>query len=150
MTARAKLRSELTRRLLPALQRAGFDGPAAIAGNALLHDFKRKSGDVTHVLTVQLEKRGLPRFILNLAIEPYGATVLQGRVQPKRGATTRAWFRADPPLLKRLIGRGATREVQAVDSCLALLPEVERWWNTQAASEHITVLPIRFTPSEPR
>ncbi|HEX8847907.1 MAG TPA: hypothetical protein VF761_00070 [Gemmatimonadaceae bacterium] len=28
--------------------------------------------------------------------------------------------------------------------CIALLPEVERWWGTQAPSEHITVVPFIF------
>jgi len=156
-TARSILRAELKSNLLPALRTIGFTGPNAISGNALLHDFKRPGSDGTHVLTVQLEKYGRPRFTLNLSIEPpegfeilihRGGAVRRGRVQPRRGATTRAWFRADPPLWKRLLGQGGSSPAQAVAACVALLPEVEAWWQTQVASPHITVVEHKF-PGQP-
>ena len=155
-TARTSLRRELTERLLPELQKRGFAGPRAIAGNALLHDFKRPSGQRTHVLTVQLEKHGLPRFVINLTIEPpegfnvlieRGGTVIHGRAQPRPGATTRSWFRADLPIWKKLLGLKTDDAAGAVSACLSLLPEIETWWETQACSKHIVALPVHFPGS---
>lgn len=150
---RSALREELTARLLPELRLRGFVGPRTIAGNALLHDFKRPYGSSTHVLNLQLEKHGLPRFIINLAVEPSigfdalisnGGTVLNGRVRPTPGATTRSWFRADPTLWQKLLGRRGYKPVEAVTSCLELLPEIDAWWETQAPSTHITVDTTHF------
>ncbi len=105
------------------------------------------------MVTVQLEKRGLPRFILNLHVEPgdgfqrvwrRGGVVRQGRLKPKRGATTRAWFRADAPVWRRRLGRSVSRAAEVVAECVALLGEVDVWWETEAASDHITVLEHRL------
>src|SRR6185436_9500792 len=69
---RAALRAELTRQLVPALQALGFTGPKTIAGNGLLHEYRR-SGDVgAQILTLQLEKHGRPRFLLTFCVEPAG------------------------------------------------------------------------------
>src|SRR4051812_38813127 len=97
MTSGGELRSELSRRLVPALQALGFHGPAELSGNALLHDFRRPAPDGTHVVTVQLEKHGRPRFVVNLTVEPIGGfdplienggIVLQGRLKPGRSGAT--------------------------------------------------------------
>jgi len=152
-TARSSLRVELSESLIPSLQAIGFTGPSAISGNALLHKFKRPGSRGSQVVTVQLEKNGLPRFVLGLVVEPSegfeavrerGGIVRQGRVQPKRGKSTRAWFRADPEFWKRVIGKSASTEKQAVSACVALLPEVEAWWHTEASSEHITVFEMKY------
>ena len=145
---RTMLREELTARLLPELRARGFVGPSAISGNATLYDFKRPHGDSTQVFTVQLERHGLPRFIINLAVEPpigfdalirKGGAVLNGRVRPSPGVTTRTWFRTDPTLWQKIARGGNHKSVEAVASCLALLPEIDAWWEVQTSSKHITV-----------
>jgi hypothetical protein len=152
-TARAALRDELSARLLPELRRLGFEGPARIAGNALTHEFVRRAGDERHVLTLQMEKRGLSRFVIGLAVEPaqgfaaltaQGGSVVSGQLRPGRSAGTRGWFRTDPTLWHRLRGARASRHTEAVSICLALLPEIEDWWRHQSVSPHIVVHTVRF------
>jgi hypothetical protein len=150
---RAALRAELTRQLVPALQALGFTGPKTIAGNGLLHEYRR-SGDVgAQILTLQLEKHGRPRFLLTFCVEPAGGfdrlytsggTVAQGRLCPRAGATTRHWFRVDPPFLRRILRLRRPAASEVVASCVALLPEVEAWWQTQSPSRHVSVLMHRF------
>ncbi|MCC7247092.1 MAG: hypothetical protein IT473_00535 [Lysobacter sp.] len=152
-TARGALREELTATLLPELRRLGFEGPSRIDGRALVYEFSRRDGDIRHVLTLQLEKRGLPRFVLGLALEPpegfaaltaRGGTTMTGQLRPRRDASVRGWFRADPTLWQRLRGDRASRHVEAVAACVALLPEVESWWRDPKSSAHIVAYPVRF------
>ncbi len=158
-TARAALRDELSARLLPELRRLGFEGPARIAGNALVHEFSRRAGDERHVLTLQLEKRGLPRFVIRVSVEPpqgfealtvQGGTVVSGFVRAKSGGSTRSWFRADPSWRERLLGRGGSGHVEAVNRCLELLPEIEAWWTHRKASAHIAVYDVVFPGNSTR
>ena len=129
----------------------GFCVPSISFFNPLMYDFKfkREHGSVTHVLTVHLDRSGLPRFDLGLTMEPEGVesligdggSLLQARVQPRKGTTKRAWFRSDTPILQeKVLGKFSSNEADAVASCISLLPEVEAWWDTQAPSEHITVI----------
>lgn len=150
---RAALRDELSARLLPELQRLGFEGPARIAGNGLAHEFSRRASDERHVLMLQLEKRGLPRFAIRVCVEPpqgfealtaQGGTLVSGFVRSKPGGSTRSWFRADPSWRERLFGRGGSRHVEAVNRCLELLPEIEAWWAHRKASAHIAVYDVVF------
>lgn len=152
MTSRVELRAELSSRLVPALISRGFGGPRLIAGNALLHEFFRSGPFGTQHVTIQLEKYGKPRFLLLFNIEPIegfaaltarGGAVVQGRLQLRRGVTSRSWFRADGSLWQRLFGRvpGAS---EAVGACLALLPELDVWWQTQGESKHIQNLTVQF------
>jgi hypothetical protein len=150
-SARLDLRTALAVQLLPRLRSMGFCVPSISFWNSLMYDFKfkREHGAVTHVLTVQLERSGLPRFVVGLSIEPEGVEslnrdgggLLQARVQPHKGTTTRAWFRSDTPILQeKVLGKFSSSEADAVASCISLLPEVEAWWDAQAPSEHITVI----------
>ncbi len=147
-TARAVLRDELSTRLLPELRRLGFAGPARIAGNAFVHEFSRRAGDERHLLTLQLEKRGLPRFVIRVCVEPpqgfealtaQGGTVVSGFVRSTPGGSKRSWFRADPSWRERLFGRGGSGHIEAVNRCLERLPEIEAWWTHRKASAHIAV-----------
>jgi hypothetical protein len=70
LTAKTKLREELTRKFLPALRSLNFKGPERIAGNGLIHEFRRSAGPVFHVLCVQFDRHRRPRFILDLSIVP--------------------------------------------------------------------------------
>ena len=87
VTARAKLRQALSEELVPVLLNSGFAGPAKIGGNSLVHEYRRTTGSGVQVLSIQLEKNQLPRFILNFYMEPEegierviaeGGTVLAG------------------------------------------------------------------------
>jgi len=145
LTVRARLRQEISDRLIPELRRRGFDGPSTISGNALLHEFKRQQGGVIQVLSVQFEKHGLPRFVINVHIEPpegydhvyaHGGTIPSGRVTPRPGPFTRSWFRADQSVLNRLLG-ASSREVDAVSEAIAVMNEIEGWWSEPRSTEHI-------------
>lgn len=106
-------------------------------------------------LWVQLEKWGRPRFVLRMEVPPFDLDTpepprgefLHGSLQPRRGYDTRSWFCADPPLWRRLLLRDRTRHhVEAVSQCIALLPELDAWWDRLTASEHIAQYVDRFDP----
>jgi hypothetical protein len=152
--ARARLRSALSARLVPALLSAGFEGPASINGHALLHKYRRRTPDGTQVLEIQLEKRQRPRFVVNLHVEPLegleslilnGGTLVRGRLQAKPGPFTTSWFCADRPWWHRaILQRRDTLEDEALEHCLSLLPEMESWWATRATSAHINSLLVTY------
>jgi hypothetical protein len=109
-------------------------------------------------LSIQFEKWQLPRFVINLEVEPPegieaviapGGESVTGRLKPRSGPSTRSWFRADRPWWQRIISRGPSDLAnEAVDECIRLLPEVETWWTTQSSSEHITCLTFKFVGSQ--
>jgi len=158
VTSRSKLRAALSERLVPALLSRGFEGPRAIAGNALLHEYRRRTPQGTHVITVQLEKYGLPRFLLGFYVEPAegmakigsdGGVVISGQLTPKPGASSRSWFRADRSWWERVILRKqGTLEVEAADSCVSMLEEVDAWWSSQMPSAHISTWPVEYPGSK--
>lgn len=69
-TLRAICREEISRRLVPELKRRGFAGPDEIRGNALVHQFERKTEKQQELLSIQFDKHQRPRFILNAQIDP--------------------------------------------------------------------------------
>ena len=153
MTTRSKLREELTRRFVPLLRERGFNGPERIAGNALFHDFRRVTNSGTHMLSIMFDKYQRPRCVFDVWVEPpegrdalthRGGTLLQGRVQPRRGTSTASWFRADRPWWQRLFGVTSTREREAVSEAIATLDEIDRWWHAQQSSPHISTYPIEY------
>src|SRR5882672_11398081 len=153
-TARAKLRAELSQRLIPVLLFSGYRGPSELKGNALVHEYRRSAAQGTQVLEIQFEKYQLPRFVFNLHVEPLGGmqiltrdggTIISGRFKARPGATTRSWFRADRSWWERVVlRRHATLENEAVQLCLSLLPEVEAWWGTHSSSPHISSWPVNY------
>jgi len=153
-TVRAKLRASLSKKLVPVLIAKGFRGPSDLEGNSLFHEYRRSTDQGTQVLEIQFEKRQLPRFVINLYVEPLGGvkalmrkggTIMSGRLKARMGATTRSWFRADRSWWKAMIlGRRGTLENEAVDLCLSLLPEVEGWWATRRSSLHISSSPVNY------
>jgi len=154
LTARAKLRQALSEELVPVLRQSGFSGPATISGNSLLHEYRRTDGNFVQVLSIQLEKNQLPRFILIFHTEPAeglervmagGGTVLTGCLKARPGPGLRSWFRADRSWWQRVVlRRSGTLEREAVRLCLACLPEVEAWWHSPAPSAHIDCWPVRY------
>ncbi len=153
-TARARLRAALSEGVVPALLSKGYRGPAELKGNALVHEYRRSTPQGTQVLEIQFEKYQLPRFVINLYVEPpggmqtlkkTGGTIVSGRLKARPGATTRSWFRADRSWWERVVlRRGDTLEIEAVQLCLSLLPEVEAWWDTRNASPHISSWPVNY------
>lgn len=153
VTIRKKLHEELTRRFLPALRARGFVGPDRINGNALIHEFRRSASSGFHILSIQLDKWQRPRFVLNLHVEPpegleaviaRGGTIVQARAKPRSGGFTRNWFCADRPWWQRLFGITSSREHEAVSEALAMLDELEAWWQTQAFSKNVSNLSVTF------
>ena len=157
VTARSKLRQALSEELVPVLLNYGFAGPSKIGGNSLSHEYRRTTASGVHVVSIQLEKNQLPRFVLNLHIEPHegierviaeGGTVISGCLKAKPGPWLKSWFRADRSWWQQVVLRKTdTLEREAVRLCLAYLPEVEAWWDTQAPSQHITSWPVRYRGS---
>ncbi len=153
-TPRSRLRAALSERLVPALLSRGFEGPRTITGNALLHEYRRRTPQRTHVITVQLEKHGLPRFLLGFYVEPAegmakissdGGVVISGHLKPKPGASSRSWFRADRSWWESVILRKhGTLEREAADSCVSMLGEVDAWWSHQVSSGHISAWPVEY------
>ena len=154
VTARSRLRQALSEELVPVLLNSGFAGPATIKGNALLHEYRRPAGRGVQVLSIQLEKNQLPRFILMFHVEPEegierviaeGGTVVSGCLKARPGPWLKSWFRADRPWWQRVVLRQTdTLEREAVRLCVAYLPEVEAWWNSQAPSQHIDSWPVTY------
>jgi hypothetical protein len=153
-TTRARLIDGLTRDLVPLLLQAGFEGPASIRGNTLLHEYRRRAGNGTHVLTIQLEKRQRPRFLVLLHVEPpegiealtdAGGEITTGSLKPRPGPTSRSWFRADPPWWQRVFrATPPARAREAVEECVRLLPEVDAWWTRQTSSPHISSMVVKY------
>src|SRR5881296_171896 len=102
-TARARLRAALSEKLVPVLLSNGYRGPSELKGNALVHEYRRSTSQGTQVLEIQFEKYQLPRFVINLYVEPpggmqsltrNGGKIVSGRLKARPGGTTRSWFRA--------------------------------------------------------
>lgn len=146
-TPRARLREELSKRLVPALLERGFTGPGRIAGNATWHEFDRAGPNGRQRIHLRLDGYGRPRFTLDLdVVPPDGAdSVMLGNLQPRRAV----WFRADRPWWQRLIGIRSTLEEEAVSEALALLDEVEHWFGTQRSSQHIFTHQVPWVASNP-
>lgn len=146
MTTRSRLRDEIGSRLVPALFARGFAGPGKIRGNKIMHEYRRPKGECSDVVAIQFEKYQKPRFVLNLWIEPPGgetATIegggitIQGRITPKRGVSTRAWFCADRPFWQRVFGIRSTTERRAVDQALSFLDEIDDWFREPRETEAV-------------
>jgi len=160
-SVRAELRRELSKQLLPELERRGFIGPERIGGHATCHEFVRLREGAKDQLTIQLEKYGRPRFIVILSIEPpdgfdrliqAGGVAVAGIVRPRPGSTTRTWFRADPGVWARIMCGAMPTPKRAVAQCVDLLPEIDNWWHSREPSSHIRVRETHFpgTPASGR
>ena len=67
-----------------------------------------------------------------------------GTLQPRRGMSTRAWFRQDSTLVQRLLGQPARRAPnEVVDELIAVFPELERYWVSGEAGPHVRLWPVR-------
>jgi len=148
------LRAELKRRLYPALLQQGFLPDLRSAPTTIT--FRRTTATAVHVCDVQFEKYGSPRLVVNFGrcgpkgmichgehvaaadVCP-GQTLRSGRLTPRPGGSTAAWFRQDRGLLARLIGRPDRPAREVVSELLALLPEVEAFFADGAVGPHLRV-----------
>jgi len=153
MGSTTALRRELKRRFLPLARERGFVPdqrrmPASIT-------FRRSAGADVHIFSIQWEKYGKPRFAVRFGTCPgdgarFGNEVFAaadtlpdwlpdaGTLQPRRGTSSRAWFRQDRPLLQRLAGRPRLRpEAEVVDELIRLFAELERYWAGGSAGPHM-------------
>src|SRR5882672_3893352 len=151
------LRHEIRNAFVPFVRSAGFERISR--GGSLVVEFRRHAGSVVHVLEVQWEKYGRPRFVINYGTCPSSGFDVHGthfapadvcagwlsdsgRLQPKRGATTASWFRQDYPLLARLRHRTRLRtESDVVAEAIHLFPELEAYWGSGSIGEHMHAVP---------
>jgi hypothetical protein len=139
--------AQLSQKLVPALAAAGYSGPAQFHRREIRYDFKRPSIDGTNVVSILFDKYRSPDFSVQLYLEPpdglsalvaRGGQLMVGDVS----ATRRMWpfglrlFRAERSKWQRLFGKTASAE-EAVERCIALMPEIEQWWANQRSSRHI-------------
>ncbi len=149
MTIRSRLRDEIGARLIPALRSRGFTGPDKIRGNQILHKYSRQCGSNREVVAIQFEKRQKLRFVLNLWIEPpggeraiaeSGGVTIQGRITPRRGSGTGAWFRADRPIWQSVVGMRSSLETRAVDQALQFLDSIDDWFREPRETDDVRTI----------
>jgi hypothetical protein len=151
------LRTEVERVFVPFVQSAGFERLSR--RTRLFMEFRRNAGTVVHVLEVQWEKHGRPRFVINYGTCPSSGLDIDGRhfspedvlagwlpdsgrLRPKRGKTPASWFRQDYPLLAKLVLRGRLRaESDVVAEAVRLFGELEAYWRSSVMGEHMHAAP---------
>ena len=153
--AAAALRKAVRSRLVPALIAEAFV-PLPDADHVLR--FRRPQGEVVHVLEVQWDRRGHPRYVVNYATCPADGLRVgersfapdavfaawlpdSGRLQPRPGPTSASWFRGDVAWPLRLLGRPAPAPDAEVDATVALLPELWRYWREGRPGPHMHACP---------
>lgn len=117
--------------------------------------FRRRAGGAVQIFEIQWEKYGRPRFTIHFGTCPAEGLRIDdivhppeetlptwcpdmGSLQPRRGTSSRSFFRQDRPLLQRLFGRPPLRDPAAVvDDALRIFPELERYWTSGEVGPHI-------------
>ncbi|MCC7425892.1 MAG: hypothetical protein IT557_03205 [Alphaproteobacteria bacterium] len=158
------LRRALKQRLVPLAERQGFALDQRLMPRAMT--FRRAAGAQVHMFSLSWEKYGKPRFAVDFGTCPadgmrFGEEQVPARdvlpswlpdagsLQPRRGASSHAWFRQDRPLLQRLLGRSRLRpEAEVVDELIALLAELETYWQSGRPGAHMRHWHIR-APAAP-
>ena len=149
------LRNAVRSRLVPALIAEDFL-PLPDADHTLR--FRRPQGAVVHLLEVQWDRHGRPRYVVNSATCPADGLAVgdrrfpveavfagwlpdSGRLQPRPGSTTAFWFRGDLAWPLRLLGRRPPAPDAVVDATVALLPELWRYWREGRVGPHMHACP---------
>lgn len=147
------LRREIKSRFIPYVERQGFTLDEREAPAFWI--FRRAAGEAAHVFSIQWDKYGRPRFRLDFGTCPLDGLNARGEhfpwldvhphwlpdtatLKPRGGPLAGTWFRQDRGVFGRLLGRGALRAPgDVVDDLLAAYPDVERYWGSRAAGNHI-------------
>jgi hypothetical protein len=150
-----ELRREIKARFFPYAAARGFSPDVRLQPTSVI--FRRHAGERVEMFELQWDKYGSPRFAINfgtcsingLDINGNAAPAAEalptwcndvGSLQPRRGSSTRSWFRQDSTLLRRLAGQPALRDPsEVVDDLVALFPEIERYWATGAVGPHLKI-----------
>jgi hypothetical protein len=117
-------------------------------------EFRRHVDGQIQIFCIQWDKYGRPRFIVHFGTCPAEGFAVNGTVhapddvlpswlpdagtlQPRRGTSTRSWFRQDSTLFQRLLGKPARRgPSEVVDELVALFQELENYWARAAIGPH--------------
>jgi len=155
--AASALRNEVRTTFVPFVRSVGFE--RVPHRSSLFVDFRRNAGAVVHVLEVQWDKFGRPRFVINYGTCPLAGLDIRGehftpsdvcagwlpdsgRLRPGRGASTASWFRQDRSLLTTLPLRRRSRAASAVIAeAVHLSGELEAYWRSGVVGEHMRPVP---------
>lgn len=147
------LRRALKARFFPYVVARGFVADHRDQPTSTL--FRRVAETRVHIVGVQWEKYGKPRFAVHFGTCPAEGLHFQGRfcspedmlptwcpdigsLQPRSGMSSRSWFRQDSTLLQRLVGQPALRRPDdVVDELIALFAELEDYWANGAVGPHM-------------
>jgi hypothetical protein len=142
------LREAIKRDFVPFLRNKGFvldmqDAPR-------LYTFRKTHSDVVLECSVQWEKYGSPRFVLNFSKRGPEGLITSGRLAPSKGRWTEGWFRQDRPWLQRLVTFSKLYPPEKVVAQLkTLFVEVEDYWKSGTVGPHIHLLPVPRRPGTP-
>ena len=164
MGVTTELRRAVKARFFPYLLARGFVADLRNQPSATV--FRRPVGSRVQVIGIQWEKYGKPRFAVHFGTCPAGGLHLQegvcssedvlptwcpdtGSLQPHSGVSSRAWFRQDSTLMRRLLGHPALRAPDdVVDQLITLFPEVERYWTNGEVGPHVRLWRLNGRRSE--
>jgi hypothetical protein len=142
------LREAIKRDFVPFLRDKGFvldmqDAPR-------LYTFRQTHPDVVLECSVQWEKYGSPRFILNFSKRRPEGLIASGRLAPSQRRSTGGWFRQDRPWPQRLFAFSKLYPAeQVVAQLIGLFGEVEEYWKFGTVGRHIQLLPIPRSRGSP-
>jgi hypothetical protein len=148
-----ELRERVKRDFYPYAQARGF--VRARSDHPHFTVFRRYTADTVQVFSVQWDKHGAPRFVVNFGEGPKAGSTLwgkhipgealqpnscreSGRLQRRRGPTLGCWFQFNKPVFEAL--RTLERRYSAeavVGQLLAAFPEVEAWWQDRTVGPHL-------------
>lgn len=150
-----ELRREIKARFFPFAAARGFSLDLRLQPRSAI--FRRDAGDRVEMLELQWDKYGAPRFVIHFGSCPVEGLEIDGKsisaaealptwcddvgsLQPRRGFSTRSWFRQDSTWLERLVGRPSLHDPSNVaDELLALFPEIEQYWAGGHIGPHLRI-----------
>lgn len=136
-----ELRQAIKRDFVPFLRDKGFTLDMTDAPR--LYGFRKIDSDVLLECSVQWEKYGSPRFILNFSKRGPKGLIASGRLAPSQRRTLAGWFRQDRPWLSRLISFSKLYPPEyVVAQLIALFGEVEEFWKSGRIGPHMRLLPV--------
>ena len=149
------IRRELKKVFLPTALQLGFVVDDQNMPDSMI--FRRAAGNVVQIFALQWDKYGSPRFVLHFGTCPAEGLLVDGQflapstvlptwlpdsgsLKPRRGMSSRAWFRQDLPFLARLFSKAALRSpTEVVSEFMHLFSEVEEYWSSGRVGPHINL-----------